>query len=59
MDEIIENSEKRQNMDSLISNSKTTPKLLEWVKDVVNHYWYTAQTTNTKEEFVVSMVVVP
>jgi hypothetical protein len=33
---------------------KKNKGLLDWTKDVVNHYWYTAQTCTTKEDFVVS-----
>lgn len=31
---------------------KKNKGLLDWTKDVVNHYWYTAQTCTTKEDFV-------
>lgn len=29
---------------------KKNKGLLDWTKDVVNHYWYTAQTCTTKED---------
>jgi hypothetical protein len=28
--------------------------LLEWTKDLVNHFWYTAEVCNTQEEYSVS-----
>ena len=34
-------------------HSKNQP-LLEWRKDLVNHFWYTAEICNTQEEYIVS-----
>ena len=34
-------------------HSKNQP-LLEWTKDLVNHFWYTADICNTQEEYIVS-----
>jgi hypothetical protein len=33
--------------------SKNEP-LLEWTKDLVNHFWYTAEICNTQKEYIVS-----
>lgn len=33
---------------------KTNRPLLEWSRDVVNHFWHCADISKTKEEFVVS-----
>ena len=34
-------------------HSKNQP-LLEWTKDLVNHFWYRADICNTQEEYIVS-----
>jgi hypothetical protein len=36
-------------------HSKNQP-LLEWTKDLVNHFWYTAEICNTQEEYIVSLL---
>ena len=28
---------------------------MEWTKDIVNHFWYSAEISDTKEEFIVSL----
>ncbi|XP_052097349.1 uncharacterized protein LOC127732344 [Mytilus californianus] len=34
-----------------ISQEKENKELLVWIKDIVNHYWHTAEVATTSEEF--------
>uniref|UniRef100_K1RCR5 Uncharacterized protein n=1 Tax=Magallana gigas TaxID=29159 RepID=K1RCR5_MAGGI len=36
----------------IVGQEKSKKDLLSWTKDVVNHYWFTASISNTKEEFI-------
>lgn len=35
---------------------KTKRPLLQWTREIVNHFWFCADTAETENEFIVSMV---
>lgn len=39
---------------SQVAQKKGNNILLDWCKDIVNHFWFSCREANTYEEFVVS-----
>ncbi len=42
---------------TMLAKSKGNSALIEWVKDIVNHFWFCCRASNSYEEFMVSDLV--